>query len=55
MGLSTVWGGCTEYLRDGICPELELEKVVEKGVPLHLLDTMCNYIIVYTSSYKVLL
>ena len=28
-------GGCMEYLRDGICPELESEKVVEKGVPLH--------------------
>ena len=39
-------GGHTEYLRDGIClelrdgdmpseSELELEKVVEKGVPLH--------------------
>ena len=35
-------GGHTECLRDGICPELqdgdmplELEKVVEKGVPLH--------------------
>ena len=27
-------GGCMEYLRDGIRPELELEKVVEKGVPL---------------------
>ena len=37
-------GGHTECLRDGICPELpdggmpsESEKVVEKGVPLHLL------------------
>ena len=36
-------GGHTKCLRDGICPELqdrdilsELEKVVEKGVPLHL-------------------
>ena len=29
-------GGCTEYLRDGIHPELELEKVVEKGVPLQI-------------------
>ena len=29
-------GGCTEYLRDGICLESESEKVVEKGVPLHL-------------------
>ena len=28
-------GGHTEYLRDRIRPELELEKVVEKGVPLH--------------------
>ena len=28
-------GGCTEYLRDGIRPESELEKVVGKGVPLH--------------------
>ena len=28
-------GGHTEYLRDGIRPELELEKVVKKGVPLH--------------------
>ena len=28
-------GGRTEYLRDGICPESESEKVVEKGVPLH--------------------
>ena len=27
-------GGCTEYLRDGIHPESESEKVVEKGVPL---------------------
>ena len=27
-------GGHTEYLRDGIRPESELEKVVEKGVPL---------------------
>ena len=31
-------GGRTEYLRDRICPESEseseLEKVVEKGVPL---------------------
>ena len=27
-------GGCTEYLRDGIRPESESEKVVEKGVPL---------------------
>ena len=36
-------GGHTKCLRDGICPELqdgdipsELEKVVKKGVPLHL-------------------
>ena len=27
-------GGRMEYLRDGIHPELESEKVVEKGVPL---------------------
>ena len=27
-------GGRTGYLRDGIHPELESEKVVEKGVPL---------------------
>ena len=27
-------GGRTEYLRDGICPESESEKVVKKGVPL---------------------
>ena len=27
-------GGCTEYLRDGIRPESESEKVVKKGVPL---------------------
>ena len=30
-------GGRTEYLRDGICLELESEKVVEKGVPLQYL------------------
>ena len=29
-------GGHTEYLRDGICLESESEKVVEKGVPLHI-------------------
>ena len=29
-------GGHTEYLRDGIHPESESEKVVEKGVPLHM-------------------
>ena len=28
-------GGRMEYLRDGIRLELESEKVVEKGVPLH--------------------
>ena len=27
-------GGRTEYLRDGIHPESESEKVVRKGVPL---------------------
>ena len=27
-------GGRTEYLRDGIHPESESEKVIEKGVPL---------------------
>ena len=38
-------GGHKKCLRDGICPELqdrdipsELEKVVEKGVPLHCLS-----------------
>ena len=30
-------GGCTEYLRDGIHPESESEKVVENGVPLQFL------------------
>ena len=35
-------GGRTEYLRDGIRPELELEKVVEKGVPLQFhTDNTC--------------
>ena len=29
-------GGRTEYLRDGIRPESESEKVVKKGVPLQL-------------------
>ena len=29
-------GGRTEYLRDGIRPESESEKVVKKGVPLHI-------------------
>ena len=29
-------GGRTKHLRDGICPDSESEKVVEKGVPLHI-------------------
>ena len=36
-------GGHTEYLRDGICPESESEKVVEKGVPLHLFAEVSDF------------